>query len=164
MCGYFNNRFIRNCFCFLFVIFLLICCTTKKQEIKDNIMFLDIPISGNVLDFANQLEQKGFKKDSHFNGILNNKLYGVYDGCPCTLVIGHSVNNEVLSVFIRFHQSYEIMQMDESTKESFINMEIKKEKHSARDNKKETKNCSSCIIKILFLSTRISLTSSEQVI
>ena len=29
-------------------------------------------------------------------------------------------------------------------------MEIKKEKHSARDNKKETKNCSSCIIKILF--------------
>ena len=95
----------------------------EKQEIKDNIMFLDIPISGNVLDFANQLEQKGFKKDSHFNGILNNKLYGVYDGCPCTLVIGHSVNNEVLSVFIRFHQSYEIMQMDESTKESFINMD-----------------------------------------
>ena len=120
----FKKWIMRNYICFLLVSFIFICCTTKKQESIDTVNFLDIPICGEVLDFANQLEQKGFKKDADFDGILNSKLYGDYDGYPCTLVIGHSMKGEVLSVFIKFDQVYEILQKDGESKESIINLDI----------------------------------------
>lgn len=118
----FKKWIMRNYICFLLVSFIFLCCTTKKQESIDTVNFLDIPIRGEVLDFANQLEQNGFKKDADFDGILNSKLYGDYDGYPCTLVIGHSMKGEVLSVYIKFDQEYEILQKDERSKESFIDL------------------------------------------
>lgn len=120
----------KNCLYYFFCIWcVIVCCVqitscaNKKQQSESSLCFLDLPISGDIREFANSLEKKGFEKDEKFDGILNSKMYGRYNGFPCTLVIGHSMKGEVGAVYLRFHNYYEVQQIDKDTKESFVDLD-----------------------------------------
>jgi len=115
--------FLICIWCIITSCLLTASCSNKKQQTESSLCFLDVPISGDIKEFANILEKKGFEKDKKFDGILNSKMYGNYNGFPCTLVIGHSMKGEALAVYLRFHKYYEIQKIDKESKESFVDLD-----------------------------------------
>ena len=119
-----SNKFVLSAMCFMFLFHLFMSCTSSKRETKESICFLDIPLSGEVNDFAGSLEKKGFIKDTKFDGILNSKMHGKLNNEPCDLIIGHSMTGEVVSVIVKFQRNYDILKTDNKTNEEYVDMDV----------------------------------------